>query len=179
MAWITALQQKAQTFDLSGPLDEQGVTIPRRRFSMLRRLRQPNPPIPSSPSLGPNEELLTLLGHFLRPKGASTFDSAWRLGCLARWGQIDSFHDGEKNFERVTAAYSSVMPSSSPRHAGPCAKRSYMRSEGIYRIIYSSNLADPPLTRSTLATDVDMDAYTLIPLQAFRQRPVQHSFDGA
>ncbi|KAB7487868.1 TonB-dependent siderophore receptor, partial [Klebsiella michiganensis] len=129
---------------------------------------------------------LTLLGHFQKdPQGAS-------YGSVPAWGsvlrsptghKIDvDFYDGEKRFEKSDREHYSLGYAFEHHFNDVWTVRQnarYMRAEGIYRSIYNSNLQADYRTsnRSTIAADVDMDAYTLDnQLQAkFDTGPLQHT----
>lgn len=185
--------KKRTTFDLSGPLDDQGVYSYRvaglfdDADGQVEHTETRRQSLSSAFTWRPNEATsLTLLGHFQKdPKGAS-------YGSMPAWGsvlhsplgrKIDvDFYDGEKNFEKSDREHYSIGYAFEHHLDDVWTVRQnarYMRSEGIYRSIYSSNLqADyRTLTRSTIATDVDMDAYNLDnQLQGkFDTGPVQHT----
>jgi len=129
---------------------------------------------------------LTLLGHFQKdPKGAS-------YGSVPAWGSVlhsptgrsidVDFYDGEKNFEKSDREYYTSGYAFEHHFNDVWTVRQnarYLRSEGQYRSLYSNYLmADyRTIRRSTIASDVNIDAYTLDnQLQAkFDTGPLQHT----
>ncbi len=92
------------------------------------------------------------------------------------------FYDGEKNFEKSDREYYSIGYAFEHHFDDVWTVRQnarYLRSEGQYRSLYSNYLLTDYRTirRSTIATDVDMDAYTLDnQVQAkFDTGPLQHT----
>ncbi len=185
--------KKRTTFDLSGPIDDQGVYSYRvaglfdDADGQVEHTETRRQSLSSAFTWRPDEDTsLTLLGHFQKdPKGAS-------YGSVPAWGsvlhsptgrKIDvDFYDGEKNFEKSDREYYSLGYAFEHRFNDVWTVRQnarYLRAEGVYRSIYNSNLrADyRTSTRSTIATDVDMDAYTLDnQVQArFDTGPLQHT----
>ncbi|WPX80586.1 TonB-dependent siderophore receptor [Pseudomonas sp. MH9.3] len=186
--------KKRTTFDLSGPIDDQGVYAYRvaglfdDADGQVEHTETRRQSLSSAFTWRPDDATsLTLLGHFQKdPKGAS-------YGSVPAWGsvlhsptgrRIDvDFYDGERNFEKSDRAYYSLGYAFEHHFNDVWTVRQnarYLRAEGVYRSIYNSNLqADyRTATRSTIATDVDMDAYTVDnQLQAkFDTGPLQHTF---
>ncbi len=92
------------------------------------------------------------------------------------------FYDGEKSFEKSDREYYSLGYAFEHHFDEVWTVRQnarYLRSEGQYRSLYNNYLmADyRTIRRSTIATDVDMDAYTLDnQVQAtFDTGPLQHT----
>lgn len=185
--------KKRTTFDLSGPIDDQGVYAYRvaglfdDADGQVEHTETRRQSLSSAFTWRPDDATsLTLLGHFQKdPKGAS-------YGSVPAWGsvlhsptgrKIDmDFYDGEKNFEKSDREYYSLGYAFEHHFNDVWTVRQnarYLRAEGVYRSIYNSYLqADyRTATRSTIATDVDMDAYTLDnQLQArFDTGPLQHT----
>lgn len=185
--------KKRTTFDLSGPLDDQGVYSYRvaglfdDADGQVEHTETRRQSLSSAFTWRPDDATsLTLLGHFQKdPKGAS-------YGSVPAWGsvlhsptgrKIDvDFYDGEKNFEKSDREYYSLGYAFEHHFNDVWTVRQnarYLRAEGVYRSIYNSNLQADYRTsnRSTIATDVDMDAYTLDnQVQAkFDTGPLQHT----
>ncbi len=185
--------KKRTTFDLSGPIDDQGVYSYRvaglfdDADGQVEHTETRRQSLSSAFTWRPDEDTsLTLLGHFQKdPKGAS-------YGSVPAWGsvlhsptgrKIDvDFYDGEKNFEKSDREYYSLGYAFEHHFNDVWTVRQnarYLRAEGIYRSLYNSNLQADYRTsnRSTIATDVDMDAYTLDnQVQAkFDTGPLQHT----
>ncbi|WP_339532332.1 TonB-dependent siderophore receptor [Pseudomonas mucidolens] len=169
--------KKRTTFDLSGPLDDQGVYSYRvaglfdDADGQVEHTETRRQSLSTAFTWRPSDATsLTLLGHFQKdPKGAS-------YGSMPAWGSVlhsplgrsidVDFYDGEKNFEKSDREHFSLGYAFEHHFNDIWTVRQnarYMRSEGIYRSIYHSNLqADyRTSTRSTIATDVDLDAYNL------------------
>ena len=185
--------KKRTTFDLSGPLDDQGVYSYRvaglfdDADGQVEHTETRRQSLSSAFTWRPDDATsLTLLGHFQKdPKGAS-------YGSVPAWGsvlhsptgrKIDvDFYDGEKSFEKSDREHYSLGYAFEHHFNDVWTVRQnarYLRAEGVYRSIYNSNLLADYRTskRSTIATDVDMDAYTVDnQLQAkFDTGPVQHT----
>jgi len=185
--------KKRTTFDLSGPIDDQGVYAYRvaglfdEADGQVEHTETRRQSLSSSFTWRPDEATsLTLLGHFQKdPQGAS-------YGSVPAWGsvlhsptgrRIDvDFYDGEKNFEKSDREYYSLGYAFEHHVDDVWTVRQnarYLRAEGVYRSLYNSYLRADYRTskRSTIATDVDMDAYNLDnQLQAkFDTGPLQHT----
>ena len=185
--------KKRTTFDLSGPIDDQGVYAYRvaglfdEADGQVERTETRRQSLSSAFTWRPDEATsLTLLGHFQKdPKGAS-------YGSVPAWGsvlhspigrKIDvDFYDGEKNFEKSDREYYSLGYAFEHHFDDVWTVRQnarYLRAEGVYRSLYNSYLRADYRTskRSTIATDVDMDAYNLDnQLQAkFDTGPLRHT----
>ncbi|MHC8287429.1 TonB-dependent siderophore receptor [Pseudomonas sp. XS1P51] len=185
--------KKRTTFDLSGPLDDQGVYSYRlaglydEADGQLEHTETQRQSISSAFTWRPSDDTsLTLLGHFQKdPKGAS-------YGSTPAWGSVlDSpigrdidvdFYDGDKDFEKIDREYFSLGYLFEHHLNDVWTVRQnarYLRSEGDYRSLYNSNLRADYRTsnRSTIATDVNLDSYTLDnQVQAkFDTGPVQHT----
>ncbi|WP_460123040.1 TonB-dependent siderophore receptor [Pseudomonas sp. S2_C03] len=185
--------KKRTTFDLSGPLDDQGVYSYRvaglydEADGQLEHTETQRQAISSSFTWRPSDDTsLTLLGHFQKdPKAAS-------YGSMPAWGSVlDSpigrdidvdFYDGDEDFEKSDRQYFSVGYLFEHHLNDVWTLRQnarYLRSEGEYRSLYHSNLRADYRTsnRSTIATDVNLDSYT-VDNQAqakFDTGPVQHT----
>jgi iron complex outermembrane receptor protein len=185
--------KKRTTFDLSGPIDDQGVYAYRvaglfdEADGQVEHTETRRQSLSSAFTWRPDEATsLTLLGHFQKdPQGAS-------YGSVPAWGsvlhsptgrRIDvDFYDGEKNFEKSDREYYSLGYAFEHHVDDVWTVRQnarYLRAEGVYRSLYNSYLRADYRTskRSTIATDVDMDAYNLDnQLQAkFDTGPLQHT----
>lgn len=185
--------KKRTTFDLSGPIDDQGEYSYRvaglfdDADGQVEHTETRRQSLSSAFTWRPDDDTsLTLLGHFQKdPKGAS-------YGSVPAWGSVlhsptgrsidVDFYDGEKNFEKSDREHSSIGYAFEHHFNEVWTVRQnarYLRAEGVYRSIYNSNLKADYRTsnRSTIATDVDMDAYTLDnQLQAkFDTGPLQHT----
>ncbi|MDR6577276.1 MULTISPECIES: TonB-dependent siderophore receptor [Pseudomonas] len=185
--------KKRTTFDLSGPIDDQGVYAYRvaglfdEADGQVEHTETRRQSLSSAFTWRPDEATsLTLLGHFQKdPQGAS-------YGSVPAWGsvlhsptgrKIDvDFYDGEKNFEKSDREYYSLGYAFEHHVDDVWTVRQnarYLRAEGVYRSLYNSYLRADYRTskRSTIATDVDMDAYNLDnQLQAkFDTGPLQHT----
>lgn len=185
--------KKRTTFDLSGPLDDQGVYSYRvaglfdDADGQVEHTETRRQSLSSAFTWRPDDATsLTLLGHFQKdPKGAS-------YGSVPAWGSVlhsptgrsidVDFYDGEKNFEKSDREYYSIGWAFEHHFDDVWTVRQnarYLRSEGQYRSLYSNYLmADyRTIRRSTIASDVDLDAYTLDnQLQAkFDTGPLQHT----
>ncbi|ARB27184.1 TonB-dependent siderophore receptor [Pseudomonas tolaasii] len=185
--------KKRTTFDLSGPIDDQGIYSYRvaglfdDADGQVQHTETRRQSLSSAFTWRPDDATsLTLLGHFQKdPQGAS-------YGSVPAWGsvlrsptghKIDvDFYDGEKRFEKSDREHYSLGYAFEHHFNDVWTVRQnarYMRAEGIYRSIYNSNLQADYRTsnRSTIAADVDMDAYTLDnQLQAkFDTGPLQHT----
>lgn len=185
--------KKRTTFDLSGPIDDQGVYAYRvaglfdEADGQVEHTETRRQSLSSAFTWRPDETTsLTLLGHFQKdPQGAS-------YGSVPAWGsvlhsptgrKIDvDFYDGEKNFEKSDREYYSLGYAFEHHVDDVWTVRQnarYLRAEGVYRSLYNSYLRADYRTskRSTIATDVDMDAYNLDnQLQAkFDTGPLQHT----
>jgi len=185
--------KKRTTFDLSGPIDDQGVYSYRvaglfdDADGQVEHTETRRQSLSSAFTWRPDEDTsLTLLGHFQKdPKGAS-------YGSVPAWGSVlhsptgrsidVDFYDGEKNFEKSDREYYSIGWAFEHHLNDVWTVRQnarYLRSEGRYRSLYSNYLmADyRTIRRSTIASDVDMDAYTLDnQVQArFDTGPLQHT----
>ena len=185
--------KKRTTFDLSGPLDDQGVYSYRvaglydEADGQLEHTETQRQAISSSFTWRPSDDTsLTLLGHFQKdPKAAS-------YGSMPAWGSVlDSpigrdidvdYYDGDEDFEKSDRQYFSVGYLFEHHLNDVWTLRQnarYLRSEGEYRSLYHSNLRADYRTsnRSTIATDVNLDSYT-VDNQAqakFDTGPVQHT----
>ncbi|MEZ1314591.1 TonB-dependent siderophore receptor [Pseudomonas fluorescens] len=185
--------KKRTTFDLSGPIDDQGVYSYRvaglydDADGQLEHTETRRQAISSAFTWRPSEDTsLTLLGHFQKdPKAAS-------YGSMPAWGSVlDSplgrdidvdYYDGEEDFEKSDRQYFSVGYLFEHHLNDVWTLRQnarYLRSEGVYRSLYHTNLQANYHTtrRSTIATDVDLDSYT-VDNQAqakFETGPVQHT----
>ncbi|MGY2401841.1 TonB-dependent siderophore receptor [Pseudomonas sp. SDO5271_S396] len=185
--------KKRTTFDLSGPIDDQGVYSYRvaglfdDADGQVEHTETRRQSLSSAFTWRPDDATsLTLLGHFQKdPKGAS-------YGSVPAWGSVlhsptgrsidVDFYDGEKNFEKSDREHYSLGYAFEHHFNDVWTVRQnarYLRAEGVYRSIYNSNLQADYRTsnRSTIATDVDMDAYTLDnQVQAkFDTGPLQHT----
>jgi len=185
--------KKRTTFDLSGPLDDQGVYSYRvaglfdDADGQVEHTETRRQSLSSAFTWRPDDATsLTLLGHFQKdPKGAS-------YGSMPAWGsvlrsptgrKIDvDFYDGEKSFEKSDREYYSIGYAFEHHFNDVWTVRQnarYLRSEGLYRSLYSNYLESDYRTirRSTTASDVNIDAYALDnQLQAkFDTGPLQHT----
>ncbi|MGY2376348.1 TonB-dependent siderophore receptor [Pseudomonas sp. SDO524_S393] len=185
--------KKRTTFDLSGPIDDQGVYSYRvaglfdDADGQVEHTETRRQSLSSAFTWRPDDATsLTLLGHFQKdPKGAS-------YGSVPAWGSVlhsptgrsidVDFYDGEKHFEKSDREHYSLGYAFEHHFNDVWTVRQnarYLRAEGVYRSIYNSNLQADYRTsnRSTIATDVDMDAYTLDnQVQAkFDTGPLQHT----
>ncbi|KAA8563547.1 Ferrichrome outer membrane transporter/phage receptor [Pseudomonas extremaustralis] len=185
--------KKRTTFDLSGPIDDQGVYAYRvaglfdDADGQVEHTETRRQSLSSAFTWRPDQATsLTLLGHFQKdPQGAS-------YGSVPAWGsvlhspigrRIDvDFYDGEKNFEKSDREYYSLGYAFEHHVDDVWTVRQnarYLRAEGVYRSLYNSYLRADYRTskRSTIATDVDMEAYNLDnQLQAkFDTGPLQHT----
>lgn len=185
--------KKRTTFDLSGPIDDQGIYSYRlaglydEADGQLEHTETQRQSISSAFTWRPNADTsLTLLGHFQKdPKAAS-------YGSTPAWGSVlDSpigrdidvdFYDGEKDFEKSDREYFSLGYLFEHHLNDVWTLRQnarYLRSEGDYRSLYNSNLMADYRTsrRSTIAADVNLESYTLDnQAQAkFDTGPLQHT----
>ncbi|MGE8189662.1 TonB-dependent siderophore receptor [Pseudomonas sp. NPDC086278] len=185
--------KKRTTFDLSGPLDDQGVYSYRlaglydAADGQIEHTESERQALSSALTWRPNEDTsLTLLGHYQKdPKGNS-------YGSTPAWGSVLSspvgrdidvdFYDGDKHFEKSDRHYFSVGYLFEHHFDDVWTVRQnarYLRSEGDYRAIYNGNLqADyRTLNRYTITSDVNLDSYALDnQLQAkFGTGPLQHT----
>ena len=185
--------KKRTTFDLSGPIDDQGVYSYRvaglydDADGQLEHTETRRQAISSAFTWRPSEDTsLTLLGHFQKDPKAASYGSMPAYGSvldspLGRDIDVD-YYDGEKDFEKSDRQYFSVGYLFEHHLNDVWTLRQntrYLRSEGVYRSLYHTNLqADYHTTRrSTIATDVDLDSYT-VDNQAqakFETGPVQHT----
>ncbi|MBD9459745.1 TonB-dependent siderophore receptor [Pseudomonas sp. PDM05] len=185
--------KKRTTFDLSGPIDDQGVYSYRvaglfdDADGQVEHTETRRQSLSTAFTWRPDDATsLTLLGHFQKdPKGAS-------YGSVPAWGsvlrsptgrKIDvDFYDGEKDFEKSDREYYSIGYAFEHHFNDVWTVRQnarYLRSEGRYRSLYSNNLLSDYRTmqRATIASDVNLDAYTLDnQAQArFDTGPLQHT----
>lgn len=185
--------KKRTSFDLSGPLDDQGVYSYRvaglfdDADGQIEHTETRRQSLSTAFTWRPDDSTsLTLLGHFQKdPKGAS-------YGSMPAWGsvlhsptgrKIDvDFYDGEKSFEKSDREYYSIGYAFEHHFNDVWTVRQnarYLRSEGQYRSLYSNYLESDYRTirRSTIASDVNIDAYALDnQLQAkFDTGPLQHT----
>ncbi|MGF0237481.1 TonB-dependent siderophore receptor [Rhodococcus sp. IEGM1300] len=185
--------KKRTTFDLSGPLDDQGVYSYRlaglydQADGQIEHTETQRQAISSAFTWRPGEDTsLTFLGHFQKdPKGAS-YGSVPAYGSVlnsptGRSIDVD-FYDGERDFERSDREYFSLGYLFEHHINDVWTVRQnarYLRSEGDYRSIYNGSLkADyRTSTRYTIAADVNLDSYALDnQAQAkFDTGPVQHT----
>lgn len=185
--------KKRTTFDFGGPIDDQGVYSYRLSGlyddadGQVEHTETRRQSIAGAFTWRPSEDTsLTLLANYQAdPKGAS-YGAVPAYGSVLRsptGRDIDvDFYDGEKDFEKSDRKYYAVGYLFEHHLNDVWTIRQnarYMRSEGLYRSIYNSSLqADyRTLTRSAIATDVNLDSYTLDnQVQAkFATGPLQHT----
>ena len=185
--------KKRTTFDLSGPLDDQGVYSYRlaglydEADGQIEHTETQRQSMSSAFTWRPSDDTsLTLLGHFQKDPKAASYGStpAWGSVLHSPTGRdIDvDFYDGDKDFEKSDREYFSLGYLFEHHINDVWTVRQnarYLRSEGVYRSLYNSNLRADYRTanRSTIATDVDLDSYTLDnQAQAkFDTGPLQHT----
>jgi iron complex outermembrane receptor protein len=185
--------KKRTTFDFSGPLDDEGIYGYRLAGlfddadGQLEHTETRRQSLSSAFTWRPDDDTsLTLLGSFQKdPKGGS-------YGSTPAWGsavrnpngrKIDvDFYDGEQDFEKSDRQYYSLGYLFEHRLNDVWTLRQnarYLRSEGLYRSIYNGSLQADYRTsnRYTIASDVNLDAYTLDnQAQAkFDTGPLQHT----
>lgn len=192
-------QKKRTTFDLSGPIDEQGVYSYRvsglydSADGQVEHTETERRAISAALTWHPSDDTsLTLLGRFQKdPKGAS-YGSLPSQGVVLPNpnGHIDvNRYDGDKHFEKSDRENYSVGYLFEHHFNDTFTLRQnarYMRAEGLYRSLYSAgfpkdangNITDyRNVQRSTIASDVNIDAYALDnQLQAkFDTGPIAHT----
>jgi len=186
--------KKRTTFDFSGPLDDQGQYSYRLlglyddADGQLEHTETRRQSIAPSFTWRPDEDTrLTLLGHYQRDPKAGSYGATPAYGSVLHsptGRKIDvDFYDGDKDFEKSDREYYSLGYQFEHRFNDVWTVRQnarYLRSEGIYRSLYNASVlaADyRTMSRSTIATDVDIDAYTLDnQVQAnFATGPLQHT----
>lgn len=187
--------KKRTTFDLSGPIDDEGKYAYRvsglydDADGQIDHTESRRESISTAFTWRPDEDTsLTLLGHFQKdPKGGS-------YGSVPAYGSalhsptghhIDvDFYDGEKSIEKSDRDYYSLGYLFEHRFNDVWTFRQnarYLRTEGQYASLYNSSygLAEDyrTITRYTIASDVDLESYTLDnQLQAkFDTGPLQHT----
>ncbi|MFF7710860.1 TonB-dependent siderophore receptor [Pseudomonas sp. NPDC007930] len=191
--------KKRTTFDLSGPLDDQGVYAYRvsglydSADGQVEHTETERRALAAAFTWRPSEATsLTLLGRFQKdPKGAS-YGSLPSQGVVQNnpLGHIDiDRYDGDKAFEKSDRENYSIGYLFEHKINDQLTFRQnarYLRSEGLYRSLYSNGFAKDSsgniidyrtLSRSTIATDVNIDAYNLDnQLQAkFDTGPIKHT----
>jgi iron complex outermembrane receptor protein len=185
--------KKRTTFDFGGPIDDQGVYSYRLSGlyddadGQVEHTETRRQSIAGAFTWRPSEDTsLTLLANYQAdPKGAS-YGAVPAFGSVLRsptGRDIDvDFYDGEKDFEKSDRKYYAVGYLFEHHLDDVWTVRQnarYMRSEGLYRSIYNKALQDDfrTLDRSVIATDVNLDSYTLDnQLQAkFATGPLQHT----
>lgn len=187
--------KKRTTFDVSGPIDDDGKYAYRLsglyddEDGQIEHTESRRQSISTAFTWRPDEDTsLTLLGHFQQdPKGAS-YGSVPAFGSvlhspIGRHIDVD-FYDGDKRIEKSDRDYYSVGYLFEHHFNDVWTFRQnarYLRSEGTYASLYNGSDGLRPdyrtIPRYTIASDVDLDAYTLDnQAQArFDTGPVQHT----
>jgi iron complex outermembrane receptor protein len=185
--------KKRTTFDFGGPIDDQGVYSYRLSGlyddadGQVEHTETRRQSIAGAFTWRPSEDTsLTLLANYQAdPKGAS-YGAVPAFGSVLRsptGRDIDvDFYDGEKDFEKSDRKYY-ALGYLFEHHLNDVwtirQNARYMRSEGLYRSIYNSSLRQDfrTINRSAIATDVNLDSYTLDnQVQAkFATGPLQHT----
>lgn len=187
--------KKRTTFDFGGPIDDEGQYgyrlsgLYNDEDGQIEHTESRRQSLSSAFTWRPSQDTsLTLLGHFQQdPKGAS-YGSVPAYGSVlhsptGRHIDVD-FYDGDKQFEKSDRSYYSVGYLFEHHFNDVWTVRQnarYLRTEGTYASLYNgSDVLAPDFRtakRYTIATDVDMDAYTLDnQLQArFDTGPLQHT----
>lgn len=191
---IGTFDKKRTTLDFSGPLDDAGEFSYRLlglyddADGQIEHTEVRRQSIAPSFTWRPSENTtLTLLGHFQRDPNGGSYGSIPAYGSAlhsptGRRIKVD-FYDGDKEFEKSDREYYSLGYQFEHHFNDIWTIRQnarYLRSEGIYRSLYNASVLAPDyrtMSRSTIATDVDIDAYALDnQLQAkFGTGPLQHT----
>jgi len=185
--------KKRTTFDFGGPVDDQGIYSYRLSGlfddadGQVDHTETRRQSIAGAFTYRPSEDTsLTLLANYQADPKAGSYGAVPAYGSvlnspIGRDIDVD-FYDGEKDFEKIDRKYYAVGYLFEHHLDDVWTLRQnarYLRSEGQYRSIYNSALqADyRTLTRSTIATDVNLDSYTLDnQAQAkFATGPLQHT----
>lgn len=187
------LHKKRTTFDLGGPIDDQGVYSYRLSGlyddadGQVDHTQTRRQSVAGALTWRPSEDTsLTLLANYQADPKAGSYGAVPAYGSVldsptGRKIDVD-FYDGEKNFEKSDRKYYAFGYLFEHHLDDVWTIRQnarYLRSEGVYRSIYNSSLQSDyrTLTRSTIGTDVNLDSYTLDnQVQAhFATGPLQHT----
>lgn len=185
--------KKRSTFDFGGPVDDQGVYSYRLSGlfddadGQVEDTETRRQSVAGAFTWRPSEDTsLTLLANYQADPKAGSYGAVPAYGSVLNspvGRDIDvDFYDGEKSFEKIDRKYYALGYLFEHHINDVWTVRQnarYLRSEGLYCSIYNSALqADyRTLTRSAIATDVNLDSYTLDnQAQAkFATGPLQHT----
>lgn len=186
--------KKRTTFDLSGPVDDEGVYGYRVAGlyddgdGQLEHTETRRQSLSTAFTWRPSiDTSLTLLAHYQRDPKAASYGAISAYGSVLdnpNGRDIDvDFYDGEKDFEKSDREYHSIGYLFEHHLNDTWTLRQnarYLRSDGLYRSIYNTSTLGADyrtLKRAAIATDVNLDSYTLDnQAQAkFGTGPLQHT----